>query len=371
MCCVINLTNTNFLNAVWFEAVEGQPSNSVVKKMRRYGSDCSPTSKVGGKSSMYIQETHTTKQDNFQLKEKVDGSGMCAKMSSPTAMSFQKTIGQGNSCWFEDGDTTSNTNLGFGSFFRTSPAKESGSSGCQSLNEDLFDVYPVPELHVDAKPSSERLKSDVPAERSNFSHKLAEHEHSNHIHSTENPFLLEIRSRSRQPKLSLFDIRRNPHDPFEDCWQGDSEFPGMRVKEGGTIHGEKEGRIEDASSNKIELQENVCAGSNCVSAENRPAGDASDAGDSCSHHFMEVEDRTPELVDSLQATFSPEHREEIASLDGLKQSPDKSESGHHGKEYVNRIEPFQLFPFCLILNSCVEYSCKIIKESPIDIYQVG
>lgn len=374
--CLIFLTNTHFLTAVWDEAIEDPPSNSVGKKMRTYGSDCrSPTSK-GGVKNIYTQETHCTKQDNLQLRENVNGSGKCVRMSSPTPITkFQKIIGPDKSWLFEDGDTTHNINSGFGSFFRTSAAKESQPSGSQFSNEDLFNVYTVPKLHVDAKLSSERSKSDIPAEHppcgNNFSEKLALCEHFNHMHSSETPFLLEIRSRSGEPKLSpFFDKRGNPHDPFEDLGcQGDTEFPGITVKESGCIDGEKEAGIPQASSGKIELQEDVCDGSNCLSSENRMTGDASDAGDSCSHHVMEATDRTPEMMESLKATFSPENVEEISSVDGLE-APDKTEGGLHGKEYVDILEIvfFNSFFFPFFLLCRVLSSCKLINKNPITFY---
>lgn len=348
-------------SAVWDEAIEDPPSNSVGKKMKTYGSDGrTPTSK-GGVKNIYTQETHCTKQDNLQLRENVYGSGKCVRMSSPTPKTkFQKIIGPDKSWLFEDGDTTHNINSGFGSFFRNSAAKESQPSGSQLSNEDLFNVYTVPKLHVDAKLSSERSKSDIPEHfpcGSNFSEKLALCEHFNHMHSSETPFLLEIRSRPGNPKLSpVFDKRCNPHDPFKDLGcQADTEFPGITEKESGCIDGEKEAGIPQASSGKIELQEDVCDGSNCLSSENRMTGDASDAGDSCSHQIMEAKDSTPEMMESLKATFSPEHVEEISSVDGLE-APDKTEGGLHGKEYQNNIQTH------LCGNGCKEIEDSWPKE---------
>ncbi|KAK1398103.1 hypothetical protein POM88_007966 [Heracleum sosnowskyi] len=308
-------------NSVWYKADDSSPLDLLRKKMRAHGTEyCCPVRKKDVKNK-YSHGLHCTKQENLQHRDYIRESGYCP---APTT-SFQKRKGPHKNWLFED-DVIGSRNSGLGSFCHTSGSEESQPSSFEHWNEDLYNVDSVPEIQVDAKLFPESSRGDFQAKHSPFCmEKLKCCEPNDRKHSSETSFLPKTSSRSGMSTLSpVFGVGGNSRYSFRGIvCEGD-----IPLCERFCPNGEKELEVSEPNSDKSELQEDACDGSNCLSSENKNIGDALDAGDSCSH-FNVTKDMSQEM-EGGRGTCSPEQAEYASSIKGLE-APDSIESDVEGK----------------------------------------
>ncbi|WOH01950.1 hypothetical protein DCAR_0521337 [Daucus carota subsp. sativus] len=254
----------------------------------------------------------------------------CKKQESencpiPTA-NFQKRKGPHEKWLFEDEDVTGSKISGLGSFCQTSGFEDSQPSSFQQWNEDLYNVDSVPEIQVDATSFSESPCGDFQAKRSPFClEKLECCKPKNCKHSSETSFLTKTSSRSVKSTSSpVFGVGGNTRYPVRGIVCRD-EIPQC---ERNCLNRQNELELSEPSTGKPEHHEDACDGSNCLSSENKNAGDDLDAGDSCSH-FNVGKDKSQEM-ECLRETCFPEQAEYVSSIKILE-APDSTESDLEGQ----------------------------------------
>lgn len=291
------------------------------KTTRAHGSEyCCPIRKIGVKNK-YIHELDCTKQENLQCRDHIHELGNCP---TPTAC-FQKRKFPHKNCLVEDEDITGSKISGSGSLCQTSGLKPS----FQHWNADLYNVDSVPEIQVDAELFSGISRGDIHAKHPPFCvEKLECCEPNNRKHSSETNSLQKTSSRSGKSTSSpVFSVGGNVRYPFRGIvCEGD-----IPLWERDCLNRENELEVLEHDSDKSELQEDACDGSNCLSSVNKNTGDALDAGDSCSH-FNDAKDRSQEM-DGVREICSPEQAEYASSIKGLE-APDSIESDLEGKTYA-------------------------------------
>ncbi|XP_074366821.1 uncharacterized protein LOC141707518 isoform X3 [Apium graveolens] len=314
-------------NSAWYKADGNPPLDLLRKKMRAHGTEyCCPVRKKGVKNK-YNHGLHCTKQENLQHRDYIRESGNCP---TPTT-SFQRRKGPHENWLFED-DVTGSRNSGLGSFRHTSDLEDSQPSSFQHWNEDLFNVDSVPEIQVDAQLFPKSSRGGFQAKHFPLCmDKLECCEPNTCNHSSETSFLPKTSSRSGKSTLSpVFGVGGNTRCSFRGIVpEGD-----IPLCERFCLDGEKELEVSVPNSDKSELQEEACDGSNCLSSENKNIGDALDAGDSCSH-FNVAKDISQEM-EGVKETCSPEQAEYASSIKGLE-APDSIESDLDGKTKEDNI----------------------------------
>lgn len=341
-------------NSVWYKANENPPLDLLRKNMKAHGTEyCCPVRKKGVKNK-YSHGLHCSKHENLQHRDYIRESGYCP---TPTT-SFQKRKGPHKNWLFEDEDVTGSRNSGLGSFCHTSGSEESQPSSFEHWNEDLYSVDSVPEIQVDAKLFPESSRGDFQAKHSPFCvEKLKCCEPISHKHSSETSFLPKTSSRSGKSTFSpVFGVGGNTRYSFKGIACEDD----IPLCERFCPNGEKELEVSEPYSDKSELEEDACDGSNCLSSENKNIGDALDAGDSCSH--FNVTKEISQEMEGGRETCSPEQAEHASSVKGLE-APESIESDVEGKMKVRKEDTLMSSYQKNVQTHPSQNRCKGIEES--------
>lgn len=302
------------MNSVRNNAKKWSPSNSVAQQnIRRHGNDiCSPANKCCREK--YAKVRPYEKSDDLFEGKKINGPQKFAKNAL-----FHKKLGPEDSFSCEEGYISAKMDSGFSSFRQTSGSEKCASAHPKIWTKDPFGAYPLPGAHVNVKSSFERSKHDVLPKLSpsgKFSlEKLAFCEPYGHDNSYDTPIFSTIGS--RRCKRSLFTdskVEGRPQDliPVEGS-QGDAEFLHVPVEVSVAKDGENRSEKQQSGCAKVELQNDICMGSNDLSSsENGQSLEASESKDNCSD-CKEAWDLIPEM-ENQKADGSPEHAEEISSF---------------------------------------------------------
>ncbi|KAI8574102.1 hypothetical protein RHMOL_Rhmol01G0328500 [Rhododendron molle] len=302
------------------------PSNSVARQnIRRHGNDtCSPANKCS--SEKYAKVRPYEKSDDLFEGKKINGAQKFAKICNllnPNQAHFSnalfhKKLGPEDSFSCEEGYISAKMDSGFSSFRQTSGSEKCASAHPKIWTKDPFGAYPLPGAHVNVKSSFERSKHDVLHELSPAgkfsSEKLAICEPYDHDNSYDTPIFSSIGS--RRCKRSIFTdskVEGRPQDLFPvEGSQKDAEFLHVPVEVSVAKDGENRSEKQQSGCAKVELQNDICMGSNDLSSENGQSLEASESKDNCSD-CKEAWDLIPEM-ENQKADGSPQHAEEISSF---------------------------------------------------------
>lgn len=326
------------MNSVRNNANKRSPSNSVAQQnIRRHGNDiCSPANKCCREK--YAKVRPYEKSDDLFEGKKINGPQKFAKICNPSNPNqahfsnalFHKKLGPEDSFSCEEGYISAKMDSGFSSFRQTSGSEKCASAHPKIWTKDPFGAYPLPGAHVNVKSSFERSKHDVLPKLSPSgkfsSEKLAFCEPYGHDNSYDTPIFSTIGSRRCKRSLftdskvegrSLFTdskVEGRPQDliPVEGS-QGDAEFLHVPVEVSVAKDGENRSEKQQSGCAKVELQNDICMGSNDLSSENEQSLEASESKDNCSD-CKEAWDLIPEMENIQKADGSPEHAEEISSF---------------------------------------------------------
>ncbi|KAI8574099.1 hypothetical protein RHMOL_Rhmol01G0328500 [Rhododendron molle] len=313
-------------SAVRNNANKRSPSNSVARQnIRRHGNDtCSPANKCS--SEKYAKVRPYEKSDDLFEGKKINGAQKFAKICNllnPNQAHFSnalfhKKLGPEDSFSCEEGYISAKMDSGFSSFRQTSGSEKCASAHPKIWTKDPFGAYPLPGAHVNVKSSFERSKHDVLHELSPAgkfsSEKLAICEPYDHDNSYDTPIFSSIGS--RRCKRSIFTdskVEGRPQDLFPvEGSQKDAEFLHVPVEVSVAKDGENRSEKQQSGCAKVELQNDICMGSNDLSSENGQSLEASESKDNCSD-CKEAWDLIPEM-ENQKADGSPQHAEEISSF---------------------------------------------------------
>lgn len=314
------------MNSVRNNANKRSTSNSVAQQnIRRHGNDiCSPANKCCREK--YPKVRPYEKSDDLFEGKKLNGPQKFAEICNPSNPNqahfsnalFRKKLGPEDSFSCKEGYISAKMDSGFSSFCQTSGSEKCASAHPKIWTKDPFGAYPLPGAHVNVKSSFERSKHDVLPKLSpsgKFSSvKLAFCEPYGHDNSYDTPIFSTIGS--RRCKRSLFTdskVEGRPQDLFPvEGSQGDAEFLHVPVEVSVAKDGENRSEKQRSGCAIVELQNDICMGSNDLSSENGQSLEASESKDNCSD-CKEAWDLIPEM-ENQKADCSPEHAEEISSF---------------------------------------------------------
>ncbi|XP_021647296.1 uncharacterized protein LOC110640337 isoform X2 [Hevea brasiliensis] len=306
-------------------AVRGEESdiskvNSKARDNRRQqNAFVGPDIKHGDKSIL-AKEKHFKNKDDLQKGSNAHWSGKCTQM--PTLLKAQSThnliylsqgkIGQHGSWLFQEGYSSAHMDLDYSSVCQTSKTKLP-SSGSKPFNEDTFDIFPVPEPHIEAKFSLGRSKHGSPFKSSPHGGCISENyaffQQSCQKHSNASSTLSNFENGATKPDIfpesSDFELEsRPPHSSQDAVSEGEKLIFDLSALR--SMSKDKKNRTESQQANhdNIKPQKEIFTGKNL---KVKYSLDSEEAGPMC----KELKDGTSETSSSAKISDKSE-----SSVDG-------------------------------------------------------